>query len=191
VRFLRSRTVERALRALVPRGLLGRLLLIILVPLIVLQAVALQLFYGGHLDVISRRLATGLAAEIGLVVQVMQRHAGPEERAFLFREASWRSDLSFAFEPGAQLGPLQARGASLPLLPLEEDLTRSMAYSVRLPFDADWQTDPRSVIIRIQLPDGVLHVEAPRKRLFSGTLYLFVIWLVGSALLLFASRRCS
>ncbi|HZF76618.1 MAG TPA: ATP-binding protein [Acetobacteraceae bacterium] len=185
MRFLRSRTVERALRALVPRGLLGRLLLIILVPLIVLQAVALQLFYGGHLDVISRRLATGLVAEIGLVVQVMQRHAGPEERAFLFREASWRSDLSFAFEPGAQLGPLQARGASLPLLPLEEDLTRSMAYSVRLPFDADWQTDPRSIIIRIELPDGVLHVEAPRKRLFVGTLYLFVIWLVGSALLLF------
>ncbi|MDB5383544.1 MAG: two-component sensor histidine kinase, partial [Rhodospirillales bacterium] len=29
------------------------------------------------------------------------------------------------------------------------------------------------------------HVEAPRKRLFSGTLYLFLIWLVGSALLLF------
>jgi two-component system osmolarity sensor histidine kinase EnvZ len=28
-------------------------------------------------------------------------------------------------------------------------------------------------------------VEAPRKRLFTGTLYLFVIWLVGSALLLF------
>jgi two-component system osmolarity sensor histidine kinase EnvZ len=60
-----------------------------------------------------------------------------------------------------------------------------MAYSVRLPFDADWQTDPRSIIIRIGLPDGVLHVEAPRKRLFVGTLYLFVIWLVGSALLLF------
>jgi two-component system osmolarity sensor histidine kinase EnvZ len=41
------------------------------------------------------------------------------------------------------------------------------------------------VIIRIQLPDGVLHVEAPRKRLFNATLYLFMIWLVGSALLLF------
>jgi two-component system osmolarity sensor histidine kinase EnvZ len=56
---------------------------------------------------------------------------------------------------------------------------------VRRPFDADWQSDRRSVIIRIQLPDGVLHVEAPRKRLFTGTLYLFFIWLVGSSLLLF------
>ena len=41
------------------------------------------------------------------------------------------------------------------------------------------------MIIRVQLPDGVLHVEAPRKRLYAGTIYLFVIWLVGSALLLF------
>ena len=31
---------------------------------------------------------------------------------------------------------------------------------------------------------GVLSVEAPRKRMFSATLYWFVIWLVGSALLL-------
>jgi two-component system osmolarity sensor histidine kinase EnvZ len=56
---------------------------------------------------------------------------------------------------------------------------------VRLPFDADWQSDPRSVIIRVQMDDGVLHVEVVRKRLFSGTIYLFVIWLVGSSLLLF------
>jgi hypothetical protein len=65
------------------------------------------------------------------------------------------------------------------LLPLEGDLANAMAERVRRPFDADWQSDRRSVIIRVQLPDGVLHVEAPRKRLFTGTLYLFFIWLVG------------
>jgi two-component system osmolarity sensor histidine kinase EnvZ len=42
------------------------------------------------------------------------------------------------------------------------------------------------VLIRLQLPDGVLDVEAPRKRLAIGTLFLFFGWLVGSALLLFA-----
>jgi two-component system osmolarity sensor histidine kinase EnvZ len=73
----------------------------------------------------------------------------------------------------------------MPLLPLEEDLAAAMQERVRLPFDADWQSDPRSVIIRVQMPDGVLHVEVVRKRLFSGTIYLFVIWVVGSSLLLF------
>jgi two-component system osmolarity sensor histidine kinase EnvZ len=41
------------------------------------------------------------------------------------------------------------------------------------------------VKIRVQLPDGVLEAEAPRKRLYTSTLYLFVLWLVGTGLLLF------
>jgi two-component system osmolarity sensor histidine kinase EnvZ len=56
---------------------------------------------------------------------------------------------------------------------------------VRLPFATDWQTDPQSVIILIQMPDGVLSIDAPRKRLYTGTFYLFLVWTVGSALLLF------
>jgi len=183
---MRINGFDRLARAALPRGLLGRSLLIILLPLLILQGVALQLFYGGHLDVISRRLASGVAGEIGLVTEHMARHPGAAERAWLFREGAWRLDLGLAFEAGATLGPTPNRGASLPLLPLEEDLANAMNERVRLPFDADWQSDPRSVVIRVALPDGVLHVEAPRKRLFTSTLYLFVIWLVGTALLLFA-----
>jgi len=47
---------ERPARKVLPRSLLGRSLLIILVPLVVVQAVALMLFYGSHLELISRRL---------------------------------------------------------------------------------------------------------------------------------------
>jgi len=172
-------------RHLVPRGLLGRALLIILVPLVVLQVVALFLFYGSHLDVISRRLAAAVAGDVAMVVELLARNPREEDRGWIFREAAWRLDLSLAFEPRATLGPSASRAASLPLLPLEGDLDAAMRERVRLPFDTDWQSDPRSVIIRVQLPDGVLHVEAARKRLFSGTLYLFVIWVVGSSLLLF------
>jgi two-component system, OmpR family, osmolarity sensor histidine kinase EnvZ len=180
------RLLNRLLRVVTPSGLLARSLLIILVPLLVLQGVALQLFYGGHLDVISRRLAGAVAGDIGMVIELLRRTPLDEERGWIFREAAWRLDLSLAFERGAVLGQTEPRPASLPLLPLEEDLTRALAERVGLPVDTDWQSDPRSVIIRVQLHDGVLHVEAPRKRLFTGTLYLFVIWLVGSGVLLFA-----
>ena len=178
---------EAIARHLVPRGLLGRSLLIILVPLVAVQIIALFLFYGSHLDVISRRLAGGVAGDVAMVVELLARNPRQEDRGWIFREAAWRLDLSLAFEAGATLGPMAHRAASLPLLPLEEDLEAAMRERVRLPFDTDWQSDPRSVIIRVQLPDGVLHVEAARKRLFSGTLYLFVIWVVGSSLLLFAA----
>lgn len=177
--------LSRLLRALVPRGLLGRSLLIILLPLLILQGVALQVFYGSHLDVISRRLAGAVAGEISFVIELMHRDPSAENRALIFREAAWRFELGLAFEEAATLGPTPGRAASLPLLPLEEDLQSALAERIGRPFDADWSSDPRSVIIRIQLSNGVLHVEVPRKRLFSGTLYLFMIWLVGSSTLLF------
>ena len=158
-----------------------RQVLIILVPIIILQAVALQLFYGSHLDVISRRLAGGVAGEVAMLAELVLREPA-EARPWIFREASWRLDLNLAYEEGARLGG-GARQASMMLLPLEEDLDRALRERLRTGFDTDWQSDPRSVIIRVQLPDGVLHVEAPRKRLFTTTLYLFVIWLLGSALL--------
>ena len=179
-----GKALSRAMRAMVPRGLLGRSILIILLPIVVLEVVALLLFYGGHLDVVSRRLSGGVAGDVAMVAELVRREP-PENRAWIFREASWRLDLNLAFEEGARIQAVE-RPASLPLLPLEEDLNRALAERVRAPFDTDWQTDPRSVVIRVQLPEGVLHVEAPRKRLFTATLYLFVIWLVGSALLLSA-----
>ena len=179
------RTGFGLLRHLAPRGMLGRTLLIVLIPLVILQAVALRIFYGSHLDVISRRLAAGLAGDVGIVVELMSRFPAAEDRAWIFREASWRLDLAFAFEEGGRLTQQGPRPASLPLLPLEEDLADALAERVRLPVDADWSSDPRRIVIRVQLPDGVLHVEANRKRLFTGTLYLFLIWLVGSSVLLF------
>jgi two-component system osmolarity sensor histidine kinase EnvZ len=176
--------LETFFRSLTPRGFLARSLLIVLVPLVVLQIVALQIFYGSHLDVISRRLAGGVAGDVGMVAELLSRSNDPSSRSWIFREAAWRLDLTLAFEEGARLIPVQ-RPASLPLLPLEEDLDTALRERVGLPFDTDWQSDPRSVIIRLQLADGVLHAEAPRKRLFTGTLYWFVFWVVGSSLLLF------
>ena len=53
------------------------------------------------------------------------------------------------------------------------------------PFKVDWDSLDRHVAISVQLTDGVLHVIANRKRLFSSTTYVFVIWMTGTAMILF------
>ena len=57
---------------------------------------------------------------------------------------------------------------------MDDDLRARCARSS--PSRSPWTgpTTRTSVLIRLQLPDGVLHVEAPRKRLYTGTIYLFV-----------------
>jgi two-component system osmolarity sensor histidine kinase EnvZ len=184
---LQSRVVKKVL----PRTLLWRSLLIILMPLVLVQAVALVIFYGSHLNVVSRRFAGAVAGEIAATLELMRRTPDAADQNWIFQVARDQFELGIHTEPGAVL-PL-GRRASL-IGPVEDELVAAMRERVGLPFTMDWASDPQSVLIRIQMPPasleavgsaGVLDVEVPRKRLYTGTLYLFVIWLVGSALLLF------
>jgi two-component system osmolarity sensor histidine kinase EnvZ len=173
-----SRVVKRVL----PHSLLGRSLLIMLVPLVLVMAVALQIFYGTHLDVISRRFAAAVASEIATTIDLLQRYPEPGDRNWILRNAWEQFELVMHVEPGAVL----PRNRHTVLIgPVDDDLAAALRARVRRPFTMDWTSDPLSVLIRVQMPDSVLHIEAPRKRLYTGTIYLFVLWLVGTALLLF------
>jgi two-component system, OmpR family, osmolarity sensor histidine kinase EnvZ len=172
----------KLLRALRPRGLMGRLVLILLVPLVVVQAVALIAFYDGHMKLISRRLTAALGGEVSVLTQLLMRT--PEEmHPTILREYAWRLGLTAAMEPGAELGTIPERRAWQPFLPLERDLNLALARIVQLPADADWLSQPGTIVIRVQLPAGVLNVDVPRWRLFTTSFVVFVIWLVGFAIL--------
>jgi two-component system osmolarity sensor histidine kinase EnvZ len=170
------------LKRLFPRSLMWRSLLMILVPLIAVQAVALAIFYGNHLNVISRRFTLAIAGEVAMTVDLLNRFPDDADRSWVLDDA-WRQwEMAMRLEPGARLRT--GRRATL-IGPVDKDLADALFAQVGRPFTVDWASDPVSVLIRIQLADAVLDVQAPRKRLYTDTIYLFVIWLVGSALLLF------
>ena len=61
-----------------------------------------------------------------------------------------------------------------------------MQGRVNLPYRIDVLGDPHGIQIKVQLADGVLTVDVPRNRLYSSTTYIFVMWMVGSSLVLLA-----
>jgi two-component system osmolarity sensor histidine kinase EnvZ len=61
-----------------------------------------------------------------------------------------------------------------------------MQGRVALPYLIAATDDPHGIRIEVQLPEGVLAVEVPGKRLYSPTTYIFVMWMVGSSLVLLA-----
>jgi two-component system osmolarity sensor histidine kinase EnvZ len=179
---------ERPARKILPRSLLGRSLLIILVPLVVVQAVALQIFYGSHLDLISRRLSGAVAGEISQTIRLLRTAAEPSDQTRVIHDALADFELRMRVQPGQHL-PAEARRVNI-LGPMDDDLAEALRERVRLPFQMDWTHDPVSVLIDIQLPPtilngAVLHVEAPRKRLYTSMIYVYVLWLSGSSVLLF------
>src|SRR3984885_8315875 len=170
------------LKSFMPRSLLGRTLLIMLVPLVLVQLVALQIFYGSHLDIVSRRLSSGIAGEIAYTIDLMRYFQNPVDREWALQMARDQFSLGMKLEPGAVLERHKRHNI---LGPADDDLAAALTEKFQTPFTMDWTSDPHTVMIRLQLPDGVLDVEAPRKRLATGTIFLFVGWLVGTALLLF------
>src|SRR3712207_7810318 len=59
------------------------------------QGVALLLFYGGHVDVISRRLAGGVAGDVAMVAELIRREP-PEEIGRAHGLNSSHANISYA-----------------------------------------------------------------------------------------------
>ena len=91
----------RLLRRLVPRTLFGRTLLMLLLPLVIVEIVALQVFYGSHLNIVTRRLSAAIAGEIALEIELLQRYPAPDDQAWLLRAAQERLEMPIQLEPGS------------------------------------------------------------------------------------------
>jgi two-component system, OmpR family, osmolarity sensor histidine kinase EnvZ len=150
--------------------------------LVVLQAIATWIFYERHWAAVSWRLSAGVAGDIALLIEAM-RFAGSETNTSrLLEKAAAVTDLDLSVRHGERLPAPPPLSGTL----LEEQLIQAMQGRVNLPYQIDALGDPRGIQIKVQLPDGVLTVAVPRNRLFSSTTYIFVMWMVGSSLVLLA-----
>src|SRR5215468_7196802 len=177
------------LRRILPRSLLGRSIMIIVTPLLLLQVVTTSVFYETHWDIVTKRLARGVAGDIATVIALMPADAtgldpgATVARDRLFGIARIAMQLDIDFVPGKHL----------PVLPgvvratlVDRNLTTALAEFVNRPFLTDTRSLETAVEIHVQLGNGVLQVVVPRRRLFSSTTYLVILWMVGSSVALFA-----
>lgn len=172
--------LRRRARRLQPRSLFVRALLIIGGPLILLQIVSAWIFYDRHWETITRRLASSLAGDIAYVME--QMHQRPDDTVRIFRDAHAKMDLAMSFRPGMILPNSERAEDGL----LDRLLFRGLDERVRRPARIDSSAFKERVVIEIQLPTGVLHVVAPGGRVFSSTTYIFILWMIGASLVLFA-----
>ena len=169
------------IKRLLPRTMFGRSLLIVIMPLVMLQAIATWIFYDRHWAAVSWRLSTGVAGDIALLIEAIQlAHSDPAIAQLLGNAAA--ADLDVTFSRGETLPVPPTSGGTL----IEEQLVQAMQGRVNLPYRLDALGDPRGIEIKVQLRDGVLTVDVPRNRLHSSTTYIFVMWMVGSSLVLLA-----
>src|ERR1700751_4675447 len=82
------------LKRLLPRGLFGRSLLIIVTPLVLVQVIATWVFYDRHWDTVSKRLVGSVAGDIALVIDAISLRDAAG-RDWLFYQAANQTEIDF------------------------------------------------------------------------------------------------
>ncbi len=174
--------MRRYLR-IMPRGLFGRSLLIVMVPLVALQAVSAFVFYDRHWDDVGRRLALALGGDIAMMIDAIEAGRGTVDLQWMARRAHRNQGMDTVFRPGAALPETPPPRM---FHPIDRMLARVLPEVLARPFRFDARSEPDLVSVYVEASGGLLRVTASRKRLFSSTIYIFVGWMVGTSIVLCA-----
>ncbi len=170
------------IKRILPRSLLGRTVLIIVTPLVLLQLVSATVFYESHWRKVSLGMARGLSGDVAALIELLRQDPSPEGIMAIRQLAARTMGLSVKLEKGKILSNLpEGQSGNI----IDRMFIRSLSESVRRPFKVDSESLYKRVIVLVQLPEGVFEVTAKRKRLFSSTTYIFVLWMVGTSMILF------
>ena len=168
-----------SLKSFLPRGLFGRSLIIIVAPIVLLQAIIAYVFFERDLDTTTRRLARDVAADMAMLVALEDNHQGPQ-RERLRALAARQLDYRIRFLPGQNLAPFHGQLTSTIDVALDDILEQ------RIGADRDFRTARigDEFEIKVDVHDGVLAVLVPRDRVTVSKPDIFILWMVGSSLLL-------
>jgi two-component system osmolarity sensor histidine kinase EnvZ len=170
------------LREFLPKTLFGRMLSIILVPMILVQVITVFIFYERHWDTVTRHMAANLSSEIAFLIGDLGTSPNAEQIETVIADGWQFFNFPVNFETALTL---PQKNNSIPKTYAEEMLRTELGKRLSQNWQVDVDTDPNLIFIDIQFDTGVLRVYASRKRIFSSTSWTFIGWTIGSSILMF------
>jgi two-component system, OmpR family, osmolarity sensor histidine kinase EnvZ len=167
------------LKHILPRRLFARALLIFITPVLLAQIVAIFIFYDRHWSTVSNRLAFAIAGEIALVIDTIEHQSDPLYLEDYFTAVRKTTDLTVTYQPNVT-ADLPNRPA--PTWSRRFMLDKALKERIARPFSIDLHSAEESILIKIQLDQGLLIIHSPERRLFTPTTYIFLLWMIGSSL---------
>jgi len=164
------------IKKLIPSSLLGRSIIIIYVPIIVLVILTSFLFYQTSWNIISKRLTQSVVADINVIVKLIDQDL--KFKAIKIAEEDFK--MKVKFEQDKKLNPFsfkKERGIlSRRLKQALEELKKPFIYDIS---DLD-----RGVKIAIQLNNNLLIINVDKDRLYSESAFVFLLWMIFASLIL-------
>ena len=168
-------------KAYLPKGLFGRVLLIIMLPIVIMQMAVAYFFFNAHWNQVTANLSDSVAADISVAVQLYKQDPTSERATGLDNMLRPNMELSIALDEDDRL-PLTTRDSFFSNL--DKTLRRALTNSLTDEFWFDTTRYPNHIDIRVAVDEGVLRFIAARDRVFAPTGYVFIFWLITATVLL-------
>ncbi len=169
------------LKRFMPKSLYGRVALIVILPIFLMQSVITYVFFDRHWDTVTANQSANVADQISLLTRLYTEAPTQEERRRIEMMAFENLHISTRFEPGKTI---PERNKLSPFNLYNATLSRQLGEELTRPFWFDTKSWPFYVEIRVQTDDGYLVFLPFRDRVFATTGPVFVFWLIGTSLLL-------
>ncbi len=168
------------LKRYLPQGLYGRSLIIIVTPMVLLQAIVAYVFIERHWQMVTEKLSESVVSETSFLLAEYEQMPVAETGTRIASIANDKLSLSVAFLPGETLPKTPSSRGTL----LDRSISDELRRQIGRPFWISTVDYEDYVDIRIQLSHGVMRVLALRSRVYATNTHIFIVWMVGASLVL-------
>jgi len=169
------------IKKFLPQTLLGRSIMILVVPLIILQIIITVIFYNRHWDTITRHRSIDFVKDITLVVESFEKNKSIENREWTLNSVSEKLQLKTVYEKNKKLNldNYTHKGNRL------EEYLSNKFIPLNKKFTLNINDKKKLITVFVEVDDGILEFKANKKRIFSSTTYIFILWMISASIILF------
>ncbi len=163
------------IKKFIPSTLIGRSIIIIFVPIIILVLLTAFVFYQTSWNIISKRLAESVSADINVLIKLIN----DDYKIYADNIAEdFKMEIDIKEKVTLDINSMKPNRGILARR-LEQSLS-----DLNRPFTFDISNLENGVIINIQLEDKLLIINVNKDRLYSETAFVFLLWMIFASLIL-------
>ena len=163
-------------KKLIPSSLLGRSIIIIFVPIIILVILTAFVFYQTSWNIISKRLTQSVVADINVIVKLFDQDL--KLNAIQIAKDDFKMDIDII--PKKNLDPFSFQAESGIL---SKRLNQALE-ELDKPFFYDVSNIDKGAKIAILLDNNFLIINVNKDRLYSESAFVFLLWMIFASLIL-------
>ncbi len=165
------------IKKIIPSTLIGRSIIIIFVPIIIIVLLTSFVFYQTSWSIISKRLTESVAADINVLVKLI--NSDLTNNAINIANQDFKMKINIISDEQLLSSKFNLNSGIL-----SNRLNQSLS-NLKRKFDYDLSNLEEGVLIFIQIEEDILEINVDKDRLYSESAFVFLLWMIFASIILF------